>query len=1554
MAKRVNKKFLIIITVAVCAFAGVALALNLLVFRRDAQSYITAGDRHMESRQYVEAVESYRRALSRDQSNVEILTKLGDAYNEMAGEDAENLGRARQAWMGALTLEPRYVPALTRILDSRWDYLQIAPGAVDEYAATRETAGILLDSLPESAKKERLTASTRLHLATLLPWVRQNVPMSRQQIEQSIKAISALQEQDPANPELPLAITAAYTKRASEADTARDDATKSAMTAKAAAVMEEALKGQEKNAAMQLAAYQVNLTLAQLEKDEELRKPFIDRANAALDAAIAAASKEDPSYPDVMISAAGRAAQQGDREASRKIYDALLAEMPNDPRVRFLAARSMAVDAGERDAAMKLLSRPAGIEAGGGAKALANRHWNIEMLLELAKLRLQKAQTIQDPDARKAELEKLDRDFQRLRVTVNEDFTPFARLQARKLKVEGNLIGAIQEYARAAKIMGNPRTADDFDLLIELAQTYLETRPPQLGAARKLLEQIVDKFPKHAPTRVLLARIALEENYLEGAAQQINELEKIAPDSPELLGLRVTLLKKGNDPNAIDAYFAQMPEKTRDQRLLKSQVGGLLEKNIDAIRLARANFTADKKDLASVETLVRLLLAEKQNDQARQVVKEAIAANPENTRLKESLAQLDLSLEAQAKSSAERYEDAVARVTKELADKPLARAVALGDLARQANNAAEAEKQYKAAEKIDPADKAVVARLYDLFMVQGKLDEALPYHKALVKAKADGRNGLALEARFALAKNDVAGALKFGQDLTVRFPEFGDSWVLLGQAQQAAGRYGEALNQYAAARQRQGKSFEALKGIVECSYALNQPAEAGRAIDEGRTLFPDNPLFRELELRYEVAYGDAEKAIGPREAAHKERPDDPAAWLSLADAYLRTAQGKYAKDEAKSKPLLDKSRALLLAGVKKWPQDIRFRGALATLMLSSGDFEAGENLLKEFAASEKVKETPQPSLMLADYYSRAGKGDLLVQALRDALAKSKDSFDVRRQLVATLAQQRQFDEALKVIDAAPQDDALNSRLRIDVLTAAGRREEASRAITAAIEKYPAAARELRTLLMKSYIDQFELDKASEVINTALVADPKDAAAIYYRGLIKLNRPQRDTRGAIADMQAVLKVDPRNVSARMLMADAHLIAGARDRALAALSDILRDAPLNREVRKRLIDAHAEKREWESVIRLAQEAEQLAGLRGDPLWPQALAMALSSKNPPDYPKAIEAILRALQRTPQESNAGVAREYLSLLLRAGDFEKVLTLTSDFIKQKQGMWWVYQARGVARAEMKDLPAALGEFDRALAEADKVEDASAAEDVVATMASTVGTDVALERADARAKTDPRWRLVAAAIHRMRNDWPSAIREADGAIEALKDAKPAQRLAMLRAVAGIYHFAEPQPQVDKARKAYLQILELAPQDYLTLNNLAVLLAESANPPDPKAARQYSERAYDLVKDAQPINGLVVDTHGWILALNDDLDRALPLLKAVVDNRPFAEARFHLGVVYGRKQRRSEAEQQLAMAKQELEAAREAERPYDQRLLERIDEELLKLKASASSNEPSDR
>src|SRR5205085_11615485 len=86
MARRVNTRFLIILTVVIVGLGGAALVVSRLKSHPNAHAHLNAGERLLKEGNYEAATGEYANAVRADPTNKELHVKLGDVANQRTGE----------------------------------------------------------------------------------------------------------------------------------------------------------------------------------------------------------------------------------------------------------------------------------------------------------------------------------------------------------------------------------------------------------------------------------------------------------------------------------------------------------------------------------------------------------------------------------------------------------------------------------------------------------------------------------------------------------------------------------------------------------------------------------------------------------------------------------------------------------------------------------------------------------------------------------------------------------------------------------------------------------------------------------------------------------------------------------------------------------------------------------------------------------------------------------------------------------------------------------------------------------------------------------------------------------------------------------------------------------------------------------------------------------------------------------------------------------------------------------------------------------------------------
>ena len=143
--------------------------------------------------------------------------------------------------------------------------------------------------------------------------------------------------------------------------------------------------------------------------------------------------------------------------------------------------------------------------------------------------------------------------------------------------------------------------------------------------------------------------------------------------------------------------------------------------------------------------------------------------------------------------------------------------------------------------------------------------------------------------------------------------------------------------------------------------------------------------------------------------------------------------------------------------------------------------------------------------------------------------------------------------------------------------------------------------------------------------------------------------------------------------------------------------------------------------------------------------------------------------------------------------------------------------------------------------------------------------------------------------------------------------------------------------------AYSKLLEINGDDTVALNNLACIWAEYLDKPDPAKALVFSRKAMEVMQKVGFPDANIMDTHGWVLTINDQVDEGITYINASLEQRKMMEAYYHLGMAQLKKNLIPEAQQQLERAQKMLVDRKNKGQPTDAKLEAHLNESLAKVK-----------
>ena len=1529
MARRVNTRFLTILTVIVLSISLTALVAHLVMGGETPEKFVATGQQLMNEKRYEEAAKSFGRAVQMNQKSPELWVLYGDALNEMSPLDIEWMHRARQAWGQALAIDPQYRPALDRMMQWYTDVANLDASSPDIFKGLNQTAQRLFEADPANA-----AAEVAIHTAIIRPWLA-GVEDDPERIRKTIEKLVELEKKYPDNADLPMFIAQSRLKEA-ERLRQRDqqDEAKKKLT-EAEQVMDAAIK-RSPSGAMFFSGAQVifgleQLDRANLEKWRTKRKEYYAKAREMVKA-------DDPLYVYIHISAARAVANKGDE--GEKILRELYQSRPDDQEVRLALAEHLATDRAKRKEAIEILELPFVDESFKGPRAFKVRELQIRTLAMATTLRLDLLASMQDEQERKAALDKIQKNLEVIALRDGEG-PRLLRLRGKLLRLQDKTVEAIQTLEKAkalaehsaASSFGQERL-DRWEIIDMLARAYIDTR--QIGKARDLLIELVNRFPMYDPGRMLLAQVLIKEGRLEEAAAHAKLLAERRPDDPDVIRIQLQVVdSKGGDAAAKEkqrqqakSAYARLPENTKVEAMEKVVAAMVIEQHDEAKRLINKLQSQTPADLDVVKLGIRMYRQIGEPEGARAVVETALKAKPNDEQL--------LVMRKQVENLTP---ENLARIAIEEAPKnpdPFIRELILANAYRRLGDLPRQLEHLQAAVKIKPNDGDANALLFNYYLEQKQWAKAEAQLPTLAAVNQDQSGGLLFRYRLAMAKADHPTALNYARALVQRMGEFSQSWLALGQALQATGQIDEALKNYNTALEKQSDNGEALRGAIDCYYALNRPADAKRKIDDARRVLPANPFFEELQINHELNWGNPENAVAPREQQFKQNPENMNVVMALGQAYLATARargGKGPAEAAKAPEMYAKARQTFKQGLTKWPDEIAFYAYYAETATRSNDLGDTEQVLKQLTQRPKWKDKPDPQLLLAEFYAIARRPADAETAFRAVLDKHP-SPETQVKLANLLVSQNKLDDAVKVLEANGNDIRV-ARRKVDILLAGNRADDAEAALNQALASNPSSL-EMLQLSAAVHIARSKFDDAEKRLNRALEIDQNDPTTHYYVGLLRMNQAKPDLAKAVEHLEKARKSATMGIEARFALAECLRRRDNQDAAIRELEDALKGQPANRRVRIALIDAYTTlvPPRNNDATRLIREYKALPNYQADPEFLKREANILAASG--ETKEAVDRINEALAVDP--NNLELTRQSLDLLIKARQFPEVNQRVEKLVAKDKNLWWAYQARAVAKRQQGNKEESVRDFEAALSAANALKDDPAAEQVIRTMGDVIGANEVINRIQARAEKEDRWKIMIARLQQTTGDNASAVKTLEQVLARADSLLPLDRENAYRFGGTLYLIAgEPQKSAD----CYTKLLAMAPNDMTALNNIACLLAEYTQPPKPQEGLEYSRRAYDLMLKAGRRDPLVLDTHGWVLTRCAKVDEGIDILRRSLEIRPTPDAHYHLGEAYLAKQFAREGHSELEKAMDLLKRMKRDKQPVDPTLEPKIEAALAR-------------
>lgn len=1563
--KKVNKKLLMLVTgiVGVVMLAGFVMLVGRhripglrRVFKVDPKPYWDAAESHYKEGRFKEARDDFQRALAVDTTNVDGLVRYGDFLNETARLDPEDSTRAIASWQRALEIKSDCTPAITRILDAYITWADLFGGA-DVYDQIGIRAKALAALQPQNHRAKAYT-----HIAVLGKWLSGGV-VAENDVDMAVQALDALTPKAPEEPSIPFFAARARLRLASNREAGGDADAARRLRAEARQTMETALAARPDDSAVAFKLFLIVMSTAE-RRDGSYTPADLDAAQTLLDNAIRLAEKDPrqksrPEYAEMRIRAAGMLVQRGKNEEAKAAFEALGKDMPDDQRARMALAGYLRFTPEARDRAVKILSTPqANDPTLVGVRSRLKRQWELQRLTDLAWLRMDMLLSL-PKEARPASRDEIRKLIDEAATLASSpDRNPLIlklRGRAQLLESTPKILIALDNL-RSAHDLFRERKGFDLETANLLISIYAQLQ--QDGPLRELLQEMTRRYPGDIRPRKLLTHLYYRLGSYAEATRQLAEVERLAPTDPDVPNIRIRLLLAQGEKDKALKMIDEMPTATpQDIRFKAAALAGAGKSETAIVLLQdlckKELAEGGKKALPSHEQLYYVYMSLDRKADAAALISSVLTVRPDDSNLKLLL------MQAEGKSDPDLVNQIMADRTSKITD-PVALALEQVRQALTQGKKDEAKKILLDAEKATNGNPIILEFIFNHAIDTGDMQTAQQYLQKLRDINADQTGGLQFTIKLQLARGEYEAALASATELSQKMPHLAGSWVILGQAQHAAGMrqklqgardpstggFEAAVASFAKALQMQSDNPDALFGIVRCYLELENPSLARVYVDRGLKLrAPHSEPFREFDRLLRENLGEPEKVTAQREKDLKDHPNDMGAHVALAINYVRVAATFEGKDKASRNRFLTQARDVLIKARTQWPEDANLAKHLANVHYTLGNIDDGLKLLQEFAAIEKFKDRPEPHIMLGIYLNRMKGKQLDAEAqLKTALAKSKDNPRVMQLLtdfyLETQQREKAVDLLLRLVGIATNIEA--KRVLLEQLVNLARLDQVEPILKAELDK----KRNDPTLLSLWGLVRFSRGDhaaAEDSFNAALREDSKHAPSRYYLGLLR--REQGDYPAAIREFQTARDLAPGSRDIHLALAEVLVVRNQLDDAATEMNTALNLAPKDRRLRQRVIDIYVELERWTRVRQLIDEAKADPDLNRDPAWLRSEARMHLGRKELKEAESVAVAAYEMDRSDEQS----IRLILDIHMRMKAYDRIIQVTDPVVKDSDRgkPYWLYMIRGQAqKARGQPEKVVSAEFENALTALDRAQDDPGSEVLAQEIAKALGLPAAAALLESR--VSPRWSIQLVRVYATQGKWDQANKLMDNLLspavqQKLTDGQKllAANMAVSTYTMGALRYPEMSDKAIRACQLYLdecKRLRLpASERMIALNNLATLVLEQPTNPNLAQALSYSTQAVDIMTKMGRTIPAIIDTHGWALVLNGKIDEGIEqfLLAANQPNAP-VDVYYHLGQAYLRKSDPDRAFPPLKKAMDMAKAFKDKGEPLDRSMEERIE------------------
>lgn len=1159
MAGRVNKQFVISLSVGLALVFSVVAASAYYLLVNSAADLAKAGDRLAAQGEYDKAIEYYAKAVNKEQTNSGNLAKWRDALKQLAPETQvvynDYYRQYHMATRQLARVQRDNIEVQRENLELQKGMMlqgEFSRSARDQYVIECDAMISLHAGEPAGSPSDvlkRFRGAAKCELFAFVPDAK--IEVANEAEADLIAALAA----DPADTESALALQMLYRVMADRATarSAMDEA--AALREKADGVVTAFLAKNPDDPRMMMMGVQRDLVNMQLVVYEASKRGTVDINEAVrkmqtdltpgLDLVMESVRKIDPARltPQVVESMRGLEAllDPTSRFArAEEICRIALTHRPNDDmllatRADLFAANENYVAAIEQLQKIIELDLPKTSLEGLRLFGMKTNALYMQALLQA------KSWHTTPVDERPAALDRAMEFRKQLGAVMASDAPQLGLVDAQIAVAQGDLATAnrlLDQY------LTQTRGRAGVDALLLAAQ--VADRLNQSGLAKQRLESLLAVSPRQPQAIVMLAEIETKLQNLDRADELYTQLLSVAPDLEEIKKRKALLdlvrsggRTEGSDPVVRDLLLAQellMPPAGKAAR--PEEFIPFLEKAVE-----RNNY-----DWRLVQPLGNAYLRRNERDKAIALAAKGVERHPDSNEAK--------IYQAGVQAPPDSAEGRIAMINLDTRAPEIERRLAVYQVYRNHGMLTEAAAALAEAAAVDKSDPRVVDAQFMEALESKNLTVAKDLAERAKNENLDQAGGLTYQARLFLFDNRVKEAIVAMEQAVAKSATESQSWRLKGRLERLDGRPLQAMESFRQAVRLRPDDIGAVNELLGVLISLKRMDDALTLARQSEKYGRENPEFINVWLSLEMRVGSKSVARDRREMTAQNAPNDRGNLLGLAAIYVSD------RDWAKARPVIDRARAIrdgldVLAMDAAWnweqgdrqkarslfedyiakvePAEDRFRPLLeySAFLMQQQEFEATLVQLEKARAYQDPS-TAMADRLIADVYSRVRAHDSVVEVCRRIVGANADTpdLDYHKRLAESLIRLKNFEDAQteidKIIAKKGKSDAVTLMLQADCQGGLGNTKG-----------------------------------QRDILDSAVAQFPADPVVFYKRGQAQMGDP-KTARDAISDFGITLQLQPDNWSAYRLRADAYVLLGQTEDAIKDLSAAIKLEPYNDEL------------------------------------------------------------------------------------------------------------------------------------------------------------------------------------------------------------------------------------------------------------------------------------------------------------------------------------------------------------------------------------------------------